>query len=312
MRNKIILYAILVWFSFVLIGIRVPDSFPKDTYFSVPKGSGLSQIATSLLETHLIRSAFLFKFFVVLSGNQKNVVSGVYAFDRPLNLFQVISRITNGEYGLTPIRVTIPEGSNVFETAKILKNYSKTFSQDEFIRLASPHEGYLFPDTYYFLPSITAEEAFQTLRANFNKKIEILQDEITLFNQPIGDVVKMAALLEEEARTTTSRRIIAGILWKRLSIGMPLQVDAAFQYVNGKRDSADLTLDDLKIDSPYNTYLYKGFPPTAITNPGLDALFSAVTPIKTSYLYYLSDKKGEMHYSKTFEEHVVKKNKYLR
>ncbi len=312
MRNKIILYAILVWFSFGLIGIRAPDSFSADTYFTVSKGEGLSQIATALTKEHFIRSPFLFKVLVTLSGNQKELVSGVYAFKGPLNLFQVVYRIVSGEYGLTPVRVTIPEGTNVFEIADILKKYSKDFNRDEFIRIAGPHEGYLFPDTYYFLPSVGAEEAFETLRTNFTKRIGVIQDEVKSFTRPIDEVVKMASILEEEARTTTSRRIIAGILWKRLSIGMPLQVDAAFQYVNGKKDSADLTFDDLKIDSPYNTYVYKDFPPTAITNPGLDSLFSAVTPIKTAYFYYLSDKKGEMHYARTFEEHVANKYKYLR
>jgi UPF0755 protein len=312
MRNKIILYAILVWFLFAMIGIRSPDSFPKDTYFVVVKGSGLSQVATSLSSAHIIRSPFLFKVFVTLSGNQKSLVSGVYDFDQPINLLQVISRISSGEYGLTSGRVTIPEGSNIFEIGSILKKYSKNFDLDKFVRIAGTQEGYLFPDTYYFLPSVTAEEAYEALRANFNKRIVVISDEIALFKHPVNDVVRMASILEEEARTTTSRRIIAGILWKRISIGMALQVDAAFQYVNGKRDSADLTLDDLKIDSPYNTYVYRGFPPTAITNPGLDSLFSAVTPIKTPYLYYLSDKKGEMHYARTFEEHVANKQKYLR
>ena len=312
MRNKLILYAVLVWLSFVFIGIRAPDSFPKDNYFTVSKGEGLSQIAIALTDANIIRSSFLFKVFVTVSGNQKQLVSGVYAFEKPLNLFQVVYRIASGEYGLTPVRVTIPEGSNVFEITDILKKYSKSFNEDEFIHIAGPHEGYLFPDTYYFLPSVSAEEAFETLRGNFGKRIEIIKDEMKAFNRPVDEVVKMASILEEEARTTTSRRIIAGILWKRLSIGMPLQVDAAFQYVNGKKDSADLTLDDLKIDSPYNTYVYKGFPPTAITNPGLDSLFSAVTPIKTPFFYYLSDKKGEMHYARTFEEHVANKNRYLR
>jgi len=312
MRNKLILYAVLVWLSFACIGIRAPDSFPKGTYFTISKGDGLSQIATSLLDANIIRSPFLFKAFVTISGNQKQLVSGAYDFEKSLNLFQVVYRIVAGEYGLTPVRVTIPEGSNVFEIANILKKYSKNFSEDEFIRIAGPHEGYLFPDTYYFLPSVSAEEVFEKLRDNFSKRIEVIRDETKAFNHSIDEVVKMASILEEEARTTTSRRIIAGILWKRLFIGMPLQVDAAFQYVNGKKDSADLTLDDLKIDSPYNTYVYKGFPPTAITNPGLNSLFSAVTPIKTAYLYYLSDKKGEMHYARTFEEHVANKNRYLR
>jgi len=91
---------------------------------------------------------------------------------------------------------------------------------------------------------------------------------------------------------------------------MPLQVDASFKYINGK-GTKDLTLADLKIDSPYNSYLYKGLPPTPISNPGLDSIVATLTPIKTDYLYFLTDKEGNMHYAKTFSEHVFNKQKYL-
>ena len=120
----------------------------------------------------------------------------------------------------------------------------------------------------------------------------------------------MASLLEKEARTTESRRIIAGILWKRLEIGMLLQVDAVFGYIINK-GSLQLTLEDLSIDSPYNTYRYKGLPIGPIANPGLDSLQAATMPILTDYLFYLSDKEGTMHYSETFEEHKRKKRLYL-
>ena len=110
---------------------------------------------------------------------------------------------------------------------------------------------------------------------------------------------------------TQTRRMISGILWKRLDEGMPLQIDCTFQYVNGK-NTFQLSLDDLKIDSPYNTYKYRGLTPTPISNPGLDSLRAAVTPIESKYYYFLSDKEGVMHYGITHDQHVANKNKYLR
>jgi UPF0755 protein len=120
----------------------------------------------------------------------------------------------------------------------------------------------------------------------------------------------MASIIEKEARTMEARQIIAGILWKRISIGMPLQVDVSFKYINGKV-TEDLTLADLKIDSPYNSYLYKGLPPTPIANPGLDSIKATIKPIKTDYLYFLSDKNGGMHYAKDYAEHLHNKELYL-
>ena len=120
----------------------------------------------------------------------------------------------------------------------------------------------------------------------------------------------MASLLEEEAATLEDRQIIAGILWRRMAAGMPLQVDAVFPYIIGK-NSFELTTNDLKTDSPYNTYTNRGLPPGPITNPGLDSILAAVTPQKTSYVYYLSDHDGNFHYSTTYEQHLQAKAKYL-
>jgi UPF0755 protein len=148
------------------------------------------------------------------------------------------------------------------------------------------------------------------MKSNFFDRIKTLDTEISNFDKPLPDIIKMASIVEEEARTFESKQIIAGILWKRLSIGMPLQVDASFKYINGK-GTKDLTLTDLKIDSPYNTYVYKGLPPTPIANPGLVSIKATVTPIKTDYLYFLTDRKGVMHYAKTYSEHLANKKKYL-
>jgi len=120
----------------------------------------------------------------------------------------------------------------------------------------------------------------------------------------------MASLLEKEAHIFRDRRMISGVLWKRMEIGMPLQVDAAFLYFLG-RTTFDLTLEDLQYDSPYNTYLHAGLPAGAITNPSLRAIEAAVTPIDNGNLFYLADFSGTTHYSATFEEHLRKKRIYL-
>lgn len=121
----------------------------------------------------------------------------------------------------------------------------------------------------------------------------------------------MASILEGEARGREEMEIIAGILWRRIEIGMPLQVDTTFLYVNGK-NTFTLTQADLKIDSPYNTYLYRGLPPTPISNPGLTAIRAALNPQPTPYLYFLTGRDGLMYYSRTHDEHVQKKTRYLR
>jgi UPF0755 protein len=147
------------------------------------------------------------------------------------------------------------------------------------------------------------------MRENFARQTEKYNDDILKFKKPLDEIIIMASIIEDEADgTLESKRIVSGILWKRLRLEMPLQVDAPFQYYNGK-NSYTLTKDDLMEDHEYNTYTNKGLPPTAITNPGIDSIRAAITPTKTDYLYFLSDKKGNVYYAKTFEEH--KRNREL-
>ena len=142
------------------------------------------------------------------------------------------------------------------------------------------------------------------------RRIKPLEQDLSAFGRPLSDVIIMASLIEEEARTDDTRRKVSGILWKRLQKGMPLQVDGVFPYIFGDKPY-DLTNGDLLIDSPYNTYKYIGLPPTPISNPGLAAILAAVTPITTPYWYYLSDRDGNMHYAVTHDEHLVNRVKYL-
>lgn len=290
--------------------IRPTEVFPTQTVITVEKGETLSVLAQSLESQGFVRSGSFFKIMVILFHGQKTIQAGDYYFENALSTWGVAQRLTSGEQGLITMKVTFPEGSSVAEIAKIMKGQHFTlFNEKEFKKYAK--EGFLFPDTYNVLPSVTAKQLIEMMSDNFVKKVATLQPGLRQTGKSLDDIVKMASIVEEEARTIETRRIVAGILWRRIAIGMPLQVDASFLYINGKSTS-QLSFDDLKIDSPYNSYLYKGLPPTPITNPGLDSLIATITPIKTHYLYFLSDDKGNMHYAKTFAEHVANKEKYLR
>ncbi len=290
--------------------LLAPDGFARGTIVDIKKGMTLSEVADVLEKENVIRSPFLFKGAVVLLSGSSKAVSGDYFFNSRPTFLSVARRIARGFYGIAPVKVTIPEGANVFEIAWLAEKKLKNFDSAEFLAIAEKDEGYLFPDTYHFLPDTTSAVVYRVMRDNFDKKIQPLESAIKKSGRDFHDIITMASLLEEEARETDVRRLIAGILWKRLAIGMPLQVDAVFGYINGK-NTFELTLADLTDVSLYNTYKYKGLPPGPISNPGLDSIVAAIYPKESSYLFYLADLSGTTHYSKTFDEHKEKKFRYL-
>jgi len=290
---------------------RAPANFPEGGVITIERDTHLSEIAELLEREEVVRSASALRIIILLLNGERSVFAGDYYFNSKTNLLRVAQMVTRGEFGLKPVKVTIPEGATVNDMVNIFVINFNQFSGEEFLELALPMEGYLFPDTYFFLPTVLPKKIVKVMKENFTERIQEINEDIGAFGESLDDVVIMASILEKEARTTETRRTIAGILWNRIAIGMPLQVDAAFLYINGK-NTFELTLDDLQIDSPYNTYLYPGLPQGPIANPGLDALKAAINPIETNYLYYLSDLEGIMYYSKTFEEHKLNKEKYLR
>lgn len=184
-------------------------------------------------------------------------------------------------------------------------------SAQEFSSVARQYEGYLFPDTYLFELTSTGPAIVKTMRENFDKKIAPLAASIAGSSHSLSDIVTMASLVEKEARTPEDRRIIAGILWKRLELGMPLQVDAVFGYIQN-RDTYSPSFADLKIESPYNTYLHPGLPPGPIANPGFDSLEAVLHQTSSDYLYYLTGKDGNMYYAVTYATHLANQRKYLK
>ena len=210
------------------------------------------------------------------------------------------------------------ETGNPARDYNIYKNPSRPF---DFSRLSQalkgkPEnvslEGYIFPDTYFVNQNEQPQEVLAKIIQNFNKKVSMdIRLKIKKSGQGMHEILTMASMLEEEATSTSYRKIISGILWKRLKIGMALQVDPTVRYATGKFTGA-LSVDDYKFDSLFNTYKYRGLPPGPISNPGLDAIEAALEPTSTSYFYYLSGKSGIIHYAKTFEEHKLNKGRYLK
>lgn len=312
LKKKILKFELLGGFViFILIIITVfsiPSSklvFPQ--YFDVPKGSTLSSVADSLQSKGFIRGELSFKICVYLFGGSKHLMAGVYQFERPIGPCVIAERIVRGVYSITPEKITIPEGFLKKEIAIKFSNFPR-FDTARFMDEAK--EGYLFPDTYFFNHSMTDTEIAQIMTNNFDKQIKSLESDIAKSKRSLDDIIKVASIVERETIFPEDRPKVAQVLWRRLDLKIPLQADVTFAYINGK-GTFQLTDEDLKTDSPYNTYNRVGLPPTPIGNPGLDSIKAALYPSDTKYLYFLSDKKGRMYFAKTFEEHQVNREKYL-
>ena len=220
------------------------------------------------------------------------------------------------------LRVTLPEGLRKEEINFLLE---KAFSQvkgnqynpTEFATLTKNLEGQLFPDTYDFELTSSTDKVVNRLTSQHQKIIESLG----LSKEKLDHVLILASLLEREAASSSEMPQIAGVIEKRLSAGWPLQIDATVQYALGTKTCKKidcnwwkqaLTLDDIKFSSPYNTYLNKGLPPKAISNPGKSALQAAAKPVSSSAWFYLHDLAGKIHFADTIEEHNKNVCTYLK
>lgn len=297
---------LLGWWFFVAPASR----FPEAAYVHVETGSTIREAAGALKERGIIRSESAFIIFSRVMGGK--VVAGEYFFPRAQNALVVARRLAVGDHDITAVRVRLPEGSSAREMAEILAERVPDFNAALFVRLAEEDEGKLFPDTYFIFPGEQADTVHKMLRDNFDKQIidEDIVAAVEASGHSLEELLVMASILEKEAAKMEDRRLIAGVLWERIERGMPLQVDAVFPYIMGK-NTFELTLEDLQFDSPYNTYKNKGLPPGPIGNPGLNAILAAATPIKSDYLYFLSDYSGAFHFSMTYEQHLRYKAQYL-
>ncbi|MDB5195243.1 MAG: aminodeoxychorismate lyase, protein [Parcubacteria group bacterium] len=305
----LILVLALSIFSYVFL--LPPAGFHPNTTLAVAPGTSVRHEAALLKEAHVIRSTFVFRALYRLMPSTHGVQSGVYDFTYPIGELRLAWDLAHGISEVPEARITFPEGTTVRHMGMQLANTLPGVNEREFRQLALPEEGYLFPDTYFFRSDATTTEVIAILRSNFEDHFAGHAEQFAAFGKPEREVIIMASILEGEGKTLEDKRIIAGILWHRIALGMPLQVDAPFGYVHGAAGYTP-TAADLASDSPYNTYRTKGLPPTPINNPGDVSIQAAITPTKSAYLYYLTGTDGTMHYAKTFSEHIANQKKYLK
>lgn len=291
-KSKKAIYGIFAVCFFILIYIfflSPPGAFPVGAVIKIEPGMGLHQISYELKKENIIKSRVIFESLSMIFGKETKIQSADYFFEKKLPVWSVAYRISKGKHNMDTISITIPEGLNIKEIGEIFSSKLPNFNKQDFMDETLDLEGYLFPDTYFFFEGAEEGEVVKVMTENFKRKIESLSNEIISSQKTKEEIIIMASILEDEAKGDQDREMISGILWKRIKIGMPLQVDAWME-----------------------TYKKKGLPEKPINNPGLLAIEASIHPKSSPYLYYLHDKDGNVHYAKNFTEHINNKNKYLK
>jgi UPF0755 protein len=259
----------------------------KDVVIHISSNQSVGSVASDLESRGAIRDSFTLKVFVKILKKGKGIVSGDYLIKKKSPIWIVAWQIGRGHHNVEPIKITIREGLNNEEIAILLADKLSGFRKDLFLFNTNDKQGYLFPDTYFFFPMDEYDEIIEKLSNNFKNKTKDISNLIK--DKKWSDIIIMASILEGEAKGDEDAGIISGILWKRILVGMPLQVD---------------------VDK--NTYAKKGLPSKPLNNPGISTIKASMNPIASQYLYYLHDKNGKVHYASTFEDHKKNINNYLK
>lgn len=328
---------------FLVSNIFIPVNYKNHSpvTFSVERGQGNYQIASNLKEQGLIHSRTSFVLYALFTGRAFTLQTGDYLLSPSMSAHQIIQKLATGD--IIKEEIVVKEGWDLWDIAAEfekrgffsreaffevtgypsrdyraepdtapLKDVSSGFA---FLKDKPPHvslEGYVFPDTYQVTRDETPESFVQRALKNFeNHLTPDLLAKIEAQQKSVFEVVNFAALLEKEVRTLEDKKIVAGILRKRMENNMRLQADATVVYI---RDGNyyKVSLEETQIESPYNTYQVYGLPLGPIANPGLESIQAALAPEESPYWFYLSAPDGTTIFSETFEEHKAAKARYLR
>lgn len=332
LRNVIIYIIIFLAAGWVYYNYQITAPVNKDKTeisFEIKSGEGVNQISRNLYKAGLIRGRFYFEVYAWAKHWEGRFVAGIHTLTPSMNIKEITASLI--KYGSTESVITIIEGWNNREIAAYLEAQG-FFSQTDFLNEVGKNlssyvqrygfladkpgnidlEGYLFPDTYRVYKNAAPNEAVIKMLDNFNAKItEDLRLKIKNQNKTIFEIITLASIIEKEVRNPEDMRMVADIFYKRLLKGIALQSDATVNYITGKGLTRP-TIEDLKVNSLYNTYMYKGLTPGPISNPGINAIIAAIEPTPNQYYYFLTTPEGQVIYSKTYEEHLQNKAKYLK
>lgn len=318
--------AVLVGFAANEIYFLKPARSASMVTVTIPPQATLRQISKLLVEKKIISSQWLFELYIKSRQLDRKMQSGTFAIVTGTNIRGVAQLLTSpghaersitivegwtlkdiADYGTTigiptaeTYRLTGTPATATQAATESLLDLNEDFTFLKIKPVEAPLEGFLFPDTYRIYEDATAEDVVKKMLENFSQKVgSISYDQLIL-----------ASIIEREVTDDTDRAMVADILQRRLEIGMPLQVDSSVNYVTRKKTPA-LSAQDRRLDSSYNTYLNRGFPPTPISNPGLSAITAVRNPKPNTYWYFLTDPEGRVHYAQTLDEQISNKQRYL-
>ena len=314
--NFLVVLLLIITLAFYLFyregTLPVNKSNQSTKIFVINQGESLTSVVNNLSKEGLIRNRLIFFLIVKKLGIERKIQAGDFRLSPAMDAYQIAKNLT---HGTLDIWVTLIEGTRKEEIAQIISQ-NLGIPETEFLKYAK--EGYLFPDTYLLPKDATPESIVKILENNFNKKFSTeLQQKAKAKGLSPTETIILASLVEREAKLSEDQQLVASVILNRFKTEMKLDIDATIQYTLGYQPEEKtwwkkvLTTDDLAIDSPYNTYKNKGLPPTPICNPGLAAIQAIANAPETDYFYYLSDKKGKIHYAVTLEEHNENVRKYL-
>ena len=316
--TMILLLGIVSGVFFWLIGATrqyVPETFTPGSFIEISRGSSVTRIAEKLEQDGIISSAFVFVWMARFKKVDDQIKSGVYYFDEPTTIFQLLNRFATGDYDLPMNKFIIYEGEAVYEFAPRIEKKLPHITEAEIRKLVAEQdlEGYLYPDTYSIPITATAQELIDELRENFDRRTSELGDPISYKKYTEDQIITMASIIEKEAGAGTfeEKQKVAGVLWKRLEIGMPLQVDAVFSFIY-KEHLPRVLFSHLKVESKYNTYKYKGLTPGPIGNPSIEAIKATINPIIGKDLYYLTGTDGVFYFATTLAAHEKNRRLYIK
>lgn len=287
-----------------------------EQFVEVPPGAGPAAIGRRLREAGVVRDEYSFRVGLWRSGQARRLQAGEYRFDRPMSAREVIDKLARGDVFLRPI--TFPEGLTIPQMAQIYARESGGSANDfahaaqnaALIRNLDPAardlEGYLFPNTYSLPRKTTPAQLVERMVTAFR---DVLTDELVNRAAARGfsvrQLVTLASLVEKETAKPEERPIVAAVYVNRLKIGMGMQCDPTVIYAleRAGRYTGNLTREDLKFDSPYNTYRYAGLPPGPIAAPGRASLEAAAAPADVPYIYFVSRNDGSHVFATTLDEH---------
>jgi UPF0755 protein len=303
--------------------------------FVVGKGEGAKQVAVDLADEKIISDPYPFLAYLFLTNNSKSIKAGPYELSSRMSGKEIADILTRGQTATT--KITVIEGWDIGQIATYLQNqkiitqaalYKATGNQTSSPKLSTDIynrfsclkdkpktaslEGYLFPETYYVENDINAENIVVNMLSELDNKITPqMKIDIAKQNKSIFEIITMASIIEKEVKTLKDKKMVSGVLWNRIKIGQPLQADATVLYALDQDGADKVYTKYTEIDSPYNTYKYKGLPIGPICNPGIDSIMAAIYPTPSDYYYYLSKPDGTTVFSKNLEEHNIAKAKYL-